>query len=156
MNCDQILPALYVGRCPSSPDEVETLKQSDITAVLNLQSDDDFMSHGIDWPAMQARYSSLGITVRRVPIIDFDDENLRDQLPEAARVLTELLRQEHTVFVHCNAGVNRSPSVTICYLHWIEGWSLDEAVQHVRRCHPCSPVTDVIRMATRDRRRGIG
>ena len=105
---------------------------------------------------MQARYSSLGITVRRVPIIDFDDDSLRDQLPEAARVLTELLKQEHTVFVHCNAGVNSSPSVIICYLHWLEGWSLDEAVQHVRCCHPCSPVTEAIRMATWDQRRGIG
>ena len=64
MNCDQILPALHVGRCPSSPDEIETLKQSGITAVLSLQSDADRVSHGIDWPAMRARYFSFSIVVQ--------------------------------------------------------------------------------------------
>jgi protein-tyrosine phosphatase len=70
-------------------------------------------------------------------------------------VLTELLKEDHTVFVHCNAGINRSPSVIACYLHWREDWHLDEALQHVRLNHFCSPVTEVIRLATWDRRRGV-
>ena len=155
MDCDQILPNLYVGNCPVASDDIELLKESGINAVLNLQSDEDLISHAIDWPALRACYSSLDIAIRRVPIIDFDDDSLRDQLPEAVRVLTELLKRNHTTFVHCNAGVNRSPSAIVSYLHWMEDWNLDDAVQHVRRCHPCSPVTDVIRMATWDRRRGM-
>lgn len=156
MNCDQILTNLYVGECPATSDEAGMLKESGISAVLNLQSDVDLINHAIDWPALQACYASLGITVRRVRIIDFDDDDLRDKLPEAVRVLTELLKQNHTTYVHCNAGVNRSPSAIISYLHWMEDWDLDRAVQHVRRRHPCSPVTEVIRRATRDRSRGVG
>ena len=154
MDCDQILPKLYVGSCPTSPEEVAALQKHDVSAVLNLQSNDDFESHDIDWATLQARYSSLGIETRRVPITDFDDGDLWDKLPVAVCVLTELLKREHTVFIHCNAGVNRSPSTVICYLHWAESWHLDEAVRHVQRCHPCSPVMEVIRMATGDRKRG--
>lgn len=155
MDCDRILENLYVGSCPTTAEEIEALKEHGISAVLNLQSDEDFQSHGIDWPHLRAIYSAKGIEVRRVPITDFDDDDLRDELPEAVRVLTELLKTGHTVFMHCNAGVNRSPSVAICFLHWIEGWGLDEAVQHVTKRHPCSPVMDVIRMATWDRKRGL-
>jgi atypical dual specificity phosphatase len=156
MNCDQIQPNLYVGSCPATSDEVETLKECGMTAVLNLQSDADIAYHAIDWPGLQACYSSVGIEICRVPITDFDDASLRDRLPEAVRVLTELLHKDHVAFVHCNVGVNRSPSVIISVLHWVEGWDFDEAVQHVCQCHSCSPVIDVIRTATWDQRRGAG
>jgi protein-tyrosine phosphatase len=155
MDCDRILANLYVGGCPSIPDELQELKDGGITAVLNLQSDDDLRNHRIDWPSFRVHFATRHIEIRRVPIIDFDDDDLRDKLPEAVQVLTEVLKQGHTVFVHCNAGINRSPSVIACYLHWREGWQLDEALQHVRLNHPCSPVTEVIRLATWDRRRGI-
>ena len=69
-------------------------------------------------------------------------------------MLAELLEGRHTVFVHCTAGVNRSPSLIICYLHWVQGWDLDEAAKHVRKCRSCSPVMEVIQLATRDRQRG--
>ena len=154
MDVDQVLPSLYVGSFPSI-DDVDTLKQTGITSVLSLQSDDDLGVCGINWTALRARYRSSNIEVRRVPIVDFDDDNLRDKLPEAVRVLNELLSQNHTVFVHCNAGMNRSPSIVLCYLHWMGGMSLEDAEQHVRRSRSCAPVLEVIRMATCDRRRDL-
>ena len=149
MDCGEILPNLFVGTCPTTSDEIETLQKRGITAVLNLQSDDDFQIHGIDWDGLWASYLARGFEVRRVPITDFDDEDLRDELPEAVRVLTELLQGGHKVFVHCNTGVNRSPSVVICLLHWIEGWELEEAVKQVQGYHPCSPVMEVVLKAAR-------
>ena len=62
---------------------------------------------------------------------------------EAVQIFSELLEGGHTVLVHCSAGVNRSPSVIICYLHWVQGWNLDEAEKEARRCRSCSPVMDV-------------
>ena len=72
-------------------------------------------------------------------------------LPSAVDELAGLLKANHKVYVHCSAGVNRSPSVIICYLHWIEGWDLDKAEQHVRDHHNCDPVMHVIRQASDDR-----
>lgn len=152
MSLDQILPNLILGACPSSLDDIGLLTQQAVTAVLNLQTDDDFRYLGIDWPRLHAQYFAQGIEVRRVPVQDFDDDELREKLPDCVRVLGELLDGGRTVYVHCSAGVNRSPSVVICYLHWTLGWDLDKAERHVRSCRRCSPVMEVVQLATRDRR----
>jgi protein-tyrosine phosphatase len=153
MDVDPILPNLRVGSHPDTTDDIDRLKAAGMTAVLNVQSDDDCEYLGIDWSRLHAHYFAVGLEVRRVRIQDFDDADLRDKLPQAVEELNDLIGKGHTVFVHCSAGINRSPSVIICYLHWVEGWSLDEALSHVRNCRACDPVREVIRLATADRRR---
>jgi atypical dual specificity phosphatase len=153
MNYNQILPNLFVGAHPDSTDDIDELKSVGITAILNLQSDDDFRYLGIDWQRLHAHYVASGLEVRRVPVQDFNDDELRNKLPQAVQTLIELLEGGLTVFVHCSAGVNRSPSTIICYLNWVLGWNMDEAEEHVRKCRSCSPVMEVIRLATMDRRR---
>ncbi len=49
MDADQILPQLFVGACPCDPADIESLVRNfGITAVLNLQTDEDFASWGIN------------------------------------------------------------------------------------------------------------
>jgi protein-tyrosine phosphatase len=153
MDVHEILPELFLDGCPRTSEDVDALVEQGITAVLSLQTDDDLAHLGIDWDQLHARYSEVGIEARRVPIRDFDDDDLRDRLPEGVRVLEELLNDDQVVYVHCTAGVNRSPSVVICYLYWSLGWCVAEAERHVRKRHPCAPMMEVIRLATRDRQR---
>jgi hypothetical protein len=155
MDLDEILPELFVGACPQDVDGIGQLKQQGITAVLSLQTEEDLQLHGIDWPQLQADYRVAGVEVRRVAVRDFDEDDLRSKLPDCTRVLDELLADRHVVYVHCSAGVNRSPSVVICYLHWYLGWCLKEAERYVRKYHPCSPASEVIGLATRDRRQAL-
>ncbi len=152
MDLNEILPELLLGSCPRCADDVDQLKREHgITAVLNLQTEDDFRYWEIDWARLEARYRQSGITVCRVPVRDFDRDDLRERLPECARVLDELMRAGHRVYVHCSAGMNRSPSAVIAYLHWYEGRDLDEAVRHVTRRRSCDPYVDAIRQASEDR-----
>jgi protein-tyrosine phosphatase len=151
----QILPNLFVGSYPKTAEDVSVLKSVGITGILNLQTQEDFDYHSVDWSSMRAIYFTHQIEVRRVSIRDFDDDDLRDKLPEAVRVLASLLDEGHTSYVHCNVGVNRSPSTVISYLHWSLGWSLDDAERHVRKRRSCSPVMEVVRLATRDRQRRL-
>jgi len=153
MDFDKILDDLYVGSFPESNSDIDALKRNGITAVLNLQSDEDLRTYDVDWSALHTHYVAVGIKVRRAPMRDFDDDDLRSQLPDAALALAELLDDDHKVFVHCNAGVNRSPSVIISYLHWFQNWTLDDAEGHVRNCHPCAPVMQVIKQASTERQR---
>ena len=53
MDFDQILPNLYVGSYPGTADDVHQLRATGITAVLNVQSDDDCEHLGIDWSAIE-------------------------------------------------------------------------------------------------------
>jgi len=152
MDHSQILPNLFVGSCPRSREDIDRLKgEAGITAVVNVQTEGDFSYWEIDWPVLEAHYQEAGVEVRRVPVQDFNPEALQANLPRCVEAVAGLLREGHTVYVHCNVGVNRAPSVAIAYLHSIEGRALNEAVDHVMRCRSCDPYVEAIRLATGDR-----
>jgi protein-tyrosine phosphatase len=154
MNVNEVLPNLYLGPCPRSAEDVDQLRQDfGVTAVLNLQTDGDLSNYGIDWESLNGHYRRTGVEIRRSPILDFQQDDLRQHLPQCVEVLSELLAKGHRTYVHCSAGINRSPSAVIAYLHWKEGWELDRAARHVRSCRPCDPYLDAIRLASEDRQR---
>jgi hypothetical protein len=155
MDFDQILPYLHLGSCPMNVGDVDCLiRQLRITAVLNLQTEEDFVYLDIDWEAMVGYYDELGIELRRVPIIDFNTDDLRRNLRRAVQVLDELIKGGHATYIHCTAGVNRAPTTVIAYLHWVEKRSLEDALNHVGRCHPCDPSILAIASAAEDRDNG--
>jgi protein-tyrosine phosphatase len=115
MDSDQVTENLFVGSCPTTENDLESLKgKYGISAVLTVQTEDDLDYWGIDWKRFEKIYHELGIEVRRVPVPDFDTEALQRNLPNCVAVLDDLLKHEHSVFLHCTAGVNCSP--TIAYL----------------------------------------
>lgn len=152
MNISQVVPRLFVGSCPTSTDDIDHLKaEYGITAILNLQTDNDFDYCDLDWRRIEAHCHELRIEVRRIPVRDFDGLDLRKKLSQCVRELDALLRDGSTVFIHCNVGAGRSPSVVIAYLVWKQGFNLDEAIEHVTRCGSCSPNIEAIVQAGGDR-----
>ena len=148
MDFDQVSPQLFVGSRPRTAEDIDELvREARITAVLNLQTDEDMVWYDTDWGKNEAHYQRTGISVVRFPVRDFDPEDLRDKLPGCVRALEELLEAGHTVYLHCTAGVNRSPTVAIAHLHWCRGWDLDKAVASVKERRNCSPEVDAIRRA---------
>lgn len=151
MNLNQVLPEVFVGSCPETVEDIDhLLHQVGVTAVLNLQTDEDLERIGCDWRKLHTHYRRMKIVLRRVPVRDFDAEDLRKTLPDCVQALNELLRKGHTVYVHCTAGAGRSPSVVITYLNWVQQLDLDKAAQLVQKCRPCSPNLDAIRKASQD------
>jgi protein-tyrosine phosphatase len=154
MELDQILPSLFVGSCPGDAEDIDRLKRDlGITAVLSLQTDFDLAYWRIHRDKMRAAYKRAGMEIRRVQVRDFDPDELRRLLPECVRVLGELLQAGHTVYLHCNAALNRSPTVAIAYLCWIKGMTLEEATDYVVQHHPCDPYVEAIRLADEEWRR---
>jgi protein-tyrosine phosphatase len=149
MYYSRILPTLYLGPCPRSPNDVDDLThQIGITAVLNLQSDEDFQYWKIGWPAILDQYLARSILVRRVQVRDFDTVDLREKLGECVQGLQGLLDSNHKVYLHCTAGAGRSPSVAIAYLAWCRGKNLEEAASYVMKRHKCVPDLEAIYSAT--------
>jgi protein-tyrosine phosphatase len=147
MDYHQILPKLFIGSYPESTDDIERLRREGVTAVLNLQTDDDMNHFTLNWNSLARYYKTRGIDVRRVPVRDFDAADLQEKLPACVSTLSDLLASRHTVYLHCSAGAGRAPSVTIAYLFCCEGWGLDKAIAHVTKCRPCSPNLEAIRLA---------
>ena len=151
MDFDQITPGLYLGSCPRTTADIDRLKtECGVTAVLNLQTDEDNRRLAIPWQAMESHYRDCRIEIRRSPVEDFDQEDLRRQLPACVRSLHELLQAGHVVYVHCTAGMNRSPTVIMAYLLWVERLPLDQAISQVVERWYCDPSLLAIRLATED------
>jgi len=68
MDVSQILPNLFVGSYPGRPEDIDQLRQEfGITAVLNVQTDDDMAIWDLDWDGLESHYRQAGVEVRRVP-----------------------------------------------------------------------------------------
>ncbi|MFQ5993544.1 MAG: dual specificity protein phosphatase family protein [Acidiferrobacterales bacterium] len=154
---DPILDDVLVGTYPRDGDDVAYLRNAHaISAVLNLQTDDDMQYWGLDWLHVASHYRQNRIEVARVPIRDFDPVDLREKLEDAVHALDTLLQHGHRVYVHCTAGVGRSPATVIAWLAWRRGWDLGDAVRHVMKQRVCAPFVDAIRLAEEDRRAAPG
>ena len=83
IDVSQILPNLFVGTFPKSTEDIDRLRREGITAVLNVQTQEDFAYWGVNWYRLRPYYREAGVEVRRVPVRDFDPDDLR---PEVAQV----------------------------------------------------------------------
>jgi len=137
LNWNVVRHDLVVGSCPRTPSDLDALGvETRVSAVLSVQHDDCLAKQEIDYPR-QVRYGRrLGLTMERCPLRDFDPADQRRGLPAAVRRLYGLLRQGHRVYVHCTAGINRSPRVVLAYLTLVEGIGLEEALTLLRRARP--------------------
>jgi hypothetical protein len=106
---------------------------------------------GVDFEAVQRQCTARGVLIVRYPFPDFSGEGLRAGLPAAVCALDKLLEAGHTVYLHCTAGMGRSPGVAIAYMYWVLGYStLDSAYAALTNIRPCGPNKDAIRLATCD------
>jgi atypical dual specificity phosphatase len=140
----EILPTLFVGEYPRVED-VSWLKQEfGISAVFSLQDAEDLAVKSLSLPALVTEYRQWRIEFRRAPVADFDCESLAKALPAALDLLHTLTQDGHTVFLHCNAGCNRAPTIAIAYLHRYHRMALEGARDFVKARRPCGPYMEVL------------
>lgn len=137
MNCSSVLPNLLVGPDPRYPEDFRQLKKLRVSAILSLQADDEIHSGGIG--SQREAAESAGLEFRSLPVTDFDRAELQEKLPACVSALAGLIEAGHTVYLHCAAGVNRSPTVAAAYLHWRLAWPLEQAVAHLQAVRNCCP-----------------
>ena len=71
MDVSRILPNLFVGSFPKSTDNIDGLRREGITAVLNVQTDDNLARWGVIWCRLESYYREAGVEVRRSPVSGF-------------------------------------------------------------------------------------
>ncbi len=146
---DEITPHLLVGSYPHSLAHVERLREAGVQAVLNLQADPELAEYGVAWKAIQNEYLRTCIVLRRVPIRDADEDDLVRQLPTAVSELHDLLGAGYRVYLHCMAGINRSPTVAIGWLHVYGKMAVLTATEYVAVRRACYPYPKALRAMPR-------
>lgn len=140
----EILPTLFVGEYPRVEDIVWLKQEFGISAVFSLQDAEDLAVKGLSLPALKTECRHWQIEFHRTPVADFDCDSLDRALPAALEVLHILTQDGHTIFLHCNAGCNRAPTLAIAYLHAHRDMTLDEARDFVKARRPCGPYMEIL------------
>ena len=136
---DAILPALVVGEYPNLIDVPWLRDEHGITAVVCLQDDADLASKRLRLADLRTAYGDTGLAFDHVPVPDGDPEFLADRLPTIVEILRDHVARGASVYLHCNAGMNRAPTAAIAYMHVVEGLALREAVAFVKARRSCIP-----------------
>jgi protein-tyrosine phosphatase len=153
IDASQITPWLWCGQEPANAEALRELRDRiGLTGVLNVQTRTDMRAGWFDLPAREIAHVALGLVLRWVPIVDFDDDSLERELPRAVAALDELRHAapNAVVFIHCTVGVQRSPTVVAAYLAWRLGYEIEDAAARVRAARPiAAPRVGVIRACRR-------
>uniref|UniRef100_A0A0K0FXZ0 protein-serine/threonine phosphatase n=1 Tax=Strongyloides venezuelensis TaxID=75913 RepID=A0A0K0FXZ0_STRVS len=116
----QVTENIFLGSQDVAMDEV-LLKTNNITHIINVS---------IDVP----NYFPDKFVYLSLKIYDRPDTNLNNYIPTINNFINEALAnfQNPKIFIHCNAGISRSVSVTIAYLILCCGLSYDEAYKKIK------------------------
>ncbi|CAN8067535.1 unnamed protein product [Agarophyton chilense] len=130
---DEVPPNMFIGPYPQSAEDIEKMARAGVTAVFNVQTDEDFEHRAIQWPLLLEQYAQHDIKVVRHQIRDFDRDSLRARLKSATRALERLINDGKKVYIHCTAGMGRAPACAVAYLCWVKDMELDDAVAFVKK-----------------------
>mmetsp|Transcript_11457 Transcript_11457/g.19382 ORF Transcript_11457/g.19382 Transcript_11457/m.19382 type:complete len:304 (+) Transcript_11457:792-1703(+) len=109
---------ILIGSYPILETDVLKLQQEGVTAILNLQTVKDLGHRGYTWSKLVQLYEEKGIQKSmHYPIDDQDEAEYQTHVLTAAQYLNDLTKnQGHKVFIHCNSGISRSPTVLLAYM----------------------------------------
>ncbi|MFQ5667680.1 MAG: dual specificity protein phosphatase family protein, partial [Candidatus Binatia bacterium] len=142
--CTWIVPNLLVGEYPTPEDAAWLRGVQGVTAVLSLQDDADLASKGLALTELERAYRRQGLQFHRMPVPEGDTDFLAARLDVIVRQLEALLDGNGCVYLHCNAGMNRAPTVAIAYLHVVRGVALSAARDFVKARRHCVPYMRVL------------
>ena len=140
----QITDYLLVGEYPRVHDIEWLGTEHGVTAIHNLQDDEDLRINALDIAVVREISARHGIKHVRTPIQDGSADDMADRLRAALNDLAVLVGANERVYLHCNAGLNRAPTLAIAYLRAHGGMSLDEALAHVKRRRSCGPFMTIL------------
>ena len=121
-----VTPRLAVGTAISSDENMQQLAADGVTHVLGLEH--DFNDHTI--------VGDTPITVCWLPQPDDFRPKPPEWFEQGVTFIKEALSKDGTrVYVHCLAGIQRSPTMVMAFLG-AEGMPLDKAVSLIRGVRP--------------------
>ncbi|XP_058443675.1 phosphatidylglycerophosphatase and protein-tyrosine phosphatase 1 isoform X2 [Malaya genurostris] len=149
---DRIDENMILGALPFRSVAPEMIREENIKAVVSMNEDYELwvFSNNRD------KWAKLGVEFLQLATTDIFEAPCQDKLwsgvtfinrflPLGRRIKTlnasdndDSFREDRvgTVYVHCKAGRTRSATLVGCYLMMRNGWSPEQAVEHMRACRP--------------------
>lgn len=137
---------VYSGSYPSTADHMEQLAQKEITAVLCLQTQEDFKNTSTEWFDTLKLLKNSGILfAKNFQVYDTDEHEYHLSIFQACQYLNDMVNnKQQKVFIYCNTGISRAPTIIMAYLclyKKVKEWQDTEAVAALLKLHlpGCQP-----------------
>jgi protein-tyrosine phosphatase len=128
------------------PEDAGQLRRMGITVVVSLQTNADLARCGIPFHRLTAALALANVDLRRMPVRDFDGEDLALKLPKCVAELEAALEPKWAkAYLHCTAGVNRSATVAAGYLIKDCYMPSGIACEYVKSRRECQPDLELLR-----------
>eukprot|EP00045_Choanoeca_perplexa_P001739 m.21399 g.21399 ORF g.21399 m.21399 type:complete len:238 (+) comp11137_c0_seq1:227-940(+) len=124
----QLLPHVILGDGEDAMD-LDMLTRLGVSAVVNCAASSTLTGQ-TNYPP---HFAYLAFDALDQPEYDL----LGQHFDAFSQFLEEARRQNRVVFVHCQAGVNRSASLCVAYLMLLQHIPLVQAIEHCARLRPC-------------------
>ncbi|HYD50075.1 MAG TPA: dual specificity protein phosphatase family protein [Terriglobales bacterium] len=135
----EVCEGLLIGEYPLPADAEWLAAELGVSAVINLQDEYDLVAKGLRIDELERVYAAHGIVLHHVPVVDGDIDSLCGCFDRVVGLLRAAAEDGRRVYLHCNAGINRAPTVAIAYLHAAHGVPLEQAIAAVHHRRPCLP-----------------
>jgi protein-tyrosine phosphatase len=134
----EIIPNLWLGPIGLTYDS-EFLTTNKISHVVRVLEDQN----------TSATLYSLGIKTHYIKLYDDDDQPIGDYFDSSISFIDDAIRMGKTVYVHCYAGVSRSPTIVAAYLIKMHNMTTVDALKYIAERRPCIDPNEGFRAALR-------
>ncbi|XP_020713642.1 phosphatidylglycerophosphatase and protein-tyrosine phosphatase 1 isoform X2 [Ceratitis capitata] len=144
---DRIDENVILGALPFRSQANELITKENMKAVVSMNEDYELTMFSNDSP----KWNLLGIDFLQLPTTDIFESPNQEKLFNGVEFINKFLpldqrikglststspENKGTVYVHCKAGRTRSATLVGCYLMLRNGWTPEQAVDHMRACRP--------------------
>jgi len=134
--CHWVLPGkLAIGPLPTHKNHYAHLQQEQIQAILSLCPE----TEGSILPEFKDQFHCLSYPL---PDSHYQEPLTPEDLGQAVDLIQETLEQGKSLYIHCFAAIERSPTVCLAYLCRHQGLELWESLRFLKEVHRRSAPTE--------------
>lgn len=133
---DRIDDNVILGALPFPSLTTELVHEENVRGVVSMNEDYEL------WLANNGeRWQSVGVKFLQLATTDIFETPCQTKLEEGVQFIDRIVSDPSysitpSVYVHCKAGRTRSATLVGCYLMMRNGWTPEQAVEHMRTKRP--------------------
>jgi atypical dual specificity phosphatase len=126
-----ILPSFLYMAPASAASSLSFLQRHEITTIISVGKTPAHRHSSIE-----TEHGPRSIIYHRLSLEDKEDADITKCVEAACAILDEASASNRRVLVHCSAAISRSPAVVAGYLIRRRGYSLEGALEALRKVRP--------------------
>lgn len=127
---------LYLGAMPlRNLDHINKITSLGCSAILSINESFEFNDQLFGKPVSESYWTERHVTFLNIPSPDLAGVEV-EKIAVGVRFVMDQINLGKKVYVHCTAGRGRSSSIAICALVKINGYTLEESMDRVKRARP--------------------